>query len=59
VNHTTVITASGKPTDAVRKEKIIVIKKETWLALTRGSLIFGKQLKFVASSVTFSALLQG
>jgi hypothetical protein len=29
VNHTTVIIASRKPTDAVRKEKIIVIKQQT------------------------------
>jgi hypothetical protein len=29
VNHTTVIIASRKPTDAVRKEKIIVIKQHT------------------------------
>jgi hypothetical protein len=29
VNHTTVIIASRKPTDAVRNGEIIVIKKET------------------------------
>jgi hypothetical protein len=53
VNHTTVIIASRKPTDAVKKGDIIVIKKETFLELTRGSLILENQLKFMASSVTF------
>jgi hypothetical protein len=40
MDHTTVIIVSRKPTDAVKKGKIIVIKKETWLVLTRGSLLF-------------------
>jgi hypothetical protein len=59
VNHTTVIIASRKPTDAVKKGEIIVIRKETWLELTRGSLILGKQLKFVAFSMMFYCSSRG